>query len=99
MKRFSILQDFNNKKCLVCGTTQNLHIHEVFYGTGKRQLSIKYGCCVCLCAKHHNMSNEGVHFNKNLDIELKQLMQKRFIEVYPNLDFIKIFGKNYIMED
>lgn len=96
MKRFSILQDFNNKQCLVCGSTKDLHIHEVFFGTANRKQSIKYGCCVCLCAKHHNTSNEGVHFNKELDAQLKKMMQQRFIEVYPNLNFITIFGRNYL---
>lgn len=95
MKRFSILQN-EMTKCYVCGTTNNLHIHEVFYGTANRQKSIKYGCCVSLCANHHNLSNEGVHFNKALDLEIKKKMQKRFNEVYPDLDFLKIFGKNYL---
>lgn len=94
MKRFSILQK-EMTKCYVCGTTNNLHIHEVFYGTANRQKSIKYGCCVSLCAKHHNMSNEGVHFNRDLDIELKKAMQKRFQEIYSD-DFLKTFGKNYL---
>lgn len=93
MKRYSILQQEMNR-CYVCGTTKDLHIHEVFYGVN-RQNSIKYGCCVSLCAKHHNMSNEGVHFNKELDKHLKGEMQERFEKVYPELDFLKIFGKNY----
>lgn len=95
MKRFSILQNEMNK-CWVCGTTNNLHIHEVFYGTANRQKSIKYGCCVSLCGKHHNLSNEGVHFDRALDLELKKVMQKKFIQVYPDLDFIKVFGKSYL---
>ena len=95
MKRFSILQKEMNE-CYFCGTTKNLHIHEVFYGTANRRLSIKYGCCVSLCAIHHNLSNAGVHFNKEMDLNLKRIMQKKFNEVYPELDFLKIFGKNYI---
>lgn len=95
MKRFSILQEQMNE-CYFCGTTRNLHIHEVFFGTANRQLSIKYGCCVSLCAIHHNLSNNSVHFNRDMDLNLKRVMQKRFIEVYPELDFLKIFGKNYI---
>ena len=95
MKRFSILQKEMNK-CYVCGTSQNLHIHEVYFGWSRRQISIKYGCCVALCARHHNMSSEGVHFNRALDLKIKKEMQKRFNEVYPNLDFIKIFGKSYL---
>lgn len=95
MKRFSILQKEMNK-CYVCGTTLNLHIHEVFYGTANRKQSIKYGCCIALCACHHNMSNDGVHFNKSLDLKVKKDMQKRFEEVYKDLDFVKIFGRNYL---
>ena len=92
-RRFSILQKEMNK-CYVCGTTKDLHIHEVMFGVNRKN-SIKYGCCVSLCAKHHNMSNEGVHFNRALDLELKKEMQKRFEEVYPDKNFLKIFGKNY----
>lgn len=95
MKRFSILQEEMNE-CYFCGTTKNLHIHEVFYGTANRQKSIRYGCCVSLCATHHNLSNISVHFNKDMDLNLKRSMQKRFIEVYPNIDFLKTFGKNYL---
>ena len=95
MNRYSIIVD-DMKKCLVCNTTQNIHIHEVFYGRGKRQLSIKYGCCVGLCAWHHNGSKEGVHFNKYLDTKLKKFSQKKFMEHYPELNFVKIFGKNYL---
>ncbi len=86
----------NEKVCLICGTTYNIHKHHIFYGTGKRQLSERYGCWCYLCGKHHNLSNEGVHFNKVLDNKLKGLAQKRFKEVYPQLEFIKIFGKNYL---
>lgn len=90
----SIIQ--NEKQCLVCGTTYGLHKHHIFYGTGNRAISEKYGCWCYLCAKHHNMSDEGVHFNKKLDSELKKLTQKKFIEVYPDIDFLKTFGKNYL---
>ena len=86
----------NDYKCIVCGTTYNLHKHHIFYGSANRKQSEKYGCWCFLCARHHNMSNEGVHFNKSLDIELKQRTQRKFIEVYPALDFLRVFGKNYI---
>ena len=95
MKRYSIIVD-DMQKCLVCNTTQGIHIHEVFYGRGKRSLSIKYGCCVGLCAWHHNGSKDGVHFNKHLDHKLKKFAQKKFMEHYPDLNFVKIFGKNYL---
>lgn len=42
------------------------------------------------------MSNAGVHFNTELDLKLKVHTQKLFNEAYPELDFLKIFGKNYL---
>ncbi len=95
MKRYSIVQ--KEIKCYVCGTSQNIHIHEVFFGKN-RQKSIEDGCCVYLCGKHHNQSNEGVHFNHNLDLELKQTLERKWIEYYNKTidDFIKRFGRNYL---
>lgn len=93
--RYSILQP-KMDECWFCGTRRNLNIHEAFFGSAKRSLSIKYGCCVSLCATHHNLSNMSVHNNREMDLNLKKAMQKRFMEVYPELDFIKIFGKSYL---
>lgn len=93
----SIIQE--NKGCWVCGTTQDIHEHHILYGTANRRLSEKYGLKVWLCGKHHNLSNEGVHFNKELDRRLKVLAQKRFEEEYPNESFLRIFGRNYIAKD
>lgn len=87
----------NEKVCIVCGTPFNLHRHHIYAGTGRRQISERYGCWVYLCARHHNASNAGVHFNKKLDIKLKQTAQKAW--EYQNgsrEDFIKTFGRNYI---
>ena len=99
MNRFSILQDkkdFELKKCYVCGSTHNPNIHEVYFGVAHRKLSIQYGCCVCLCSYHHNGSNAGVHFNRELDLMLKQEMQKAFEREYPEIDFRAVFRKNYL---
>lgn len=95
MKRYSIIQ--KEKKCIVCGTIQNIHIHECFFGKN-RQLSIKDGLCVYLCGKHHNQSNEGVHFNHNLDTKLKQIAEARWIEYYNKDidDFIRRYRRNWI---
>lgn len=86
----------NERECWVCQTTLNLHRHHIFFGMANRKQSEKYGCWVYLCARHHNMSNEGVHFNKVLDNCLKKETQRRFMEVYPDLDFVEVFGRNYL---
>ena len=95
MKRFSILQ--KNKWCLKCGKDKDIHIHEVFYGRN-RQKSIEDGCCVYLCGMHHNLSNNGIHFDKDFDLKTKQLMEKRWLEYYNKSteDFIERYGKNYL---
>lgn len=100
-KKINTRKAKNNKRapkgsmCFVCGTTYDIHTHEVFFGAN-RQLSIKYGMQVFLCGKHHNMSTRGVHFDKSLDNKLKKQYQSKFKEMYPNLDFVKIFGENYL---
>lgn len=96
MTRESILMEMDH--CLVCGNTNNLHIHEVFFGANNRENSIREKLCVSLCAYHHNMSNNGVHFNRELDLKIKKWAEKKWLEKNDKTidDFIKIFGKNYI---
>lgn len=91
----SILQ--TNKECYVCGTTYNLHDHHIFFGTSNRKHSERYGLKVWLCAYHHNMSNEGVHFNKPLDMKLKTMAQE-YYETHINTreKFMEEFGRNYL---
>lgn len=87
----------NAPECLVCGFTYNLHKHHIFEGNGRRQLSEKWGCWCYLCAKHHNMSKGGVHFNNLLEKRLKQMCQRKWEEQNGSREeFIKIFGRNYL---
>ena len=87
----------NKEECLVCQTPLNLHRHHIFFGTSNRKQSEKYGCWCFLCARHHNLSNEGVHFNKELDLMLKKYCQKKWEEIHGDREqFIKTFGKSYI---
>ena len=91
----SVLQ--NEKKCFVCGRTDVLHDHHCLFGTANRKISEKYGLKVWLCPIHHNMSNEGVHFNKALDLRLKQMAQAYYEQNIGNRTaFIRDFGKNYL---
>lgn len=90
----SVLQ--NNKECWVCGDT-NVCCHHVFYGTANRKKSDKLGMTVWLCPQHHNMSNEGVHFNKLLDLSLKRFAQEYFEKnIGDRLTFINEFGRSWL---
>lgn len=98
----SLLQ--NKKCCYVCGTTQDLHYHHIFYGTANRKKSDEDLMGVYLCGLHHNLSNAGVHFNKALDLKLKQQAEKIWIRTYCNSEedgiekFIRRYGRNYLDE-
>ena len=95
LRNKSIIQK-DMAKCFICGTRNNLHIHEIYYGTANRKKSIEYGCYVRLCAYHHNMSDYGVHYNKTLDLNLKRKCQRRFEEKYDHAKFMETFNKNYL---
>ena len=91
----SIIQ--NNKECYITGCTTGLHEHHIFEGNGRRKLSEQYGLKIWLIPELHNMSNNGVHYNKELDLLIKRVGQKAFEEKYGTReDFIRIFGRNYL---
>ena len=79
---------------MVCGSPY-VHKHHVF-GASDKKWSEKYGLFVPLCYKHHNGSDEGVHFSKEFRTKLQQYAQERFQEEYPELEFKKIFRMNYL---
>jgi hypothetical protein len=90
----SIIQ--SEKECYVCGTTYDLQEHHIFFGTANRRLSEKHGLKVWLC-QHHHTGQAGVHFNKDLDTQLKKLAQERFEAEYgQNISFRDVFGRNYL---
>ena len=86
----------NHKACYVCGC-HGVHKHHIFYGTANRKLSEKYGCWIWLCPVHHNMSNMGIHFDHQFDLQVKRECQERWEEKYGDRkQFIKVFGKSYL---
>lgn len=85
----------SEKECFICGSTRWLELHHIF-GASNRNNSTKYGLVVYLCHQCHNEPPNGVHHNRERMQWLKAQGQKRFNEVYPELDFMQIFGKNYL---
>ena len=81
--------------CFICGR-YGTETHHICYGSANRKLAEKYKLVVGLCQPHHR-GNNGVHGgNKELDIFLKQTAQTKFNEVYKDLDFLAVFGRNYL---
>ena len=91
----SLLQD--KEVCYRCGTTQDLQLHHIFYGTANRKLSDIDGCVVYLCQRHHTGA-QGVHFNKKIDLTLKARCELAWLEYYDKTidDFIARYGRNYL---
>ena len=84
-----------SKECYVTGSQSNLHRHHV-YGGSNRSNSEKYGCWIWLRADYHNMSDHGVHFDKELDLAIKQQTQVRFKAIWGRDRFMEVFGRNYL---
>lgn len=90
----SVIQ--SEKECYVCGTTQGLHCHHVFFGNPNRKHSEKFGMKVWLCWEHHTGST-GAHQNRALDLHLKKLAQREFEARFGNRDaFRVVFGKSFL---
>lgn len=86
----------SRSKCFFCGkpATDRHHI----FGGPNRNNSEKYGLVVHLCRECH----DKIHF-KHEGKEMMELLrdygQRVFEEKHPDLDFMKIFHRNYKKED
>lgn len=90
----SILQ--TEKECFITGSKSDLHLHHIYYGAGRRKISDENGFAVYLRSDWHNMADYGVHFNKSLDLSLKQICQKKYEETHTREEFIALVGKSYL---
>ncbi len=95
----SIMEPPKHKICWECGEFAREE-HHIFYGTANRKWSEKYGLKVHLCVRCHRDEEAGVHGrNKELDQRLKEAGQRAFEETHGSrMEFIKIFGRNYLPE-
>lgn len=89
----SIMQD--EKKCYVTGREYDLHKHHI-YGGPNRTISEDNGFWVWLTPEYHNMSDEGVHFNKEFALALKQECQLKYEQTHTREEFIELIGRNYL---
>lgn len=90
----SILQ--SQKECFVTHATEGLHKHHIYPGWGTRQICEREGFYIWLIPRLHNMSDEGIHFNKGFDLYVKRECQKKYEETHTREEFMKLIGKNYL---
>ena len=85
----------DTEHCFICGAPYP-ETHHIIYGWANRKLSDQYGLTVPLCARHHR-GTDGVHQNRLLDLQLKEMAQERFEAEIGNRNvFRNIFGRSYI---
>lgn len=92
----SIMQ--SDRECYITGCGSPLVRHEIYYGTGRRELSKIYGCWVYLRPDWHNTGDYGVHGSKGylLDQRLKKECQQVFEETRTRKQFVRLFGRSYL---
>ena len=88
----------NEKRCVVCGKTSNLHFHHCLFGKNRKKAD-EDGLTIYLCYDHHE-GTKGVHGKDghDLDTKLKQIAEWTWIEHYGKTedDFIERYGRSYL---
>lgn len=92
-ERFSLFTN-NKDRCMFCGSTYKLTWHEIYCGRN-RQNSMKYGLCLRMCLRCHELKQEDKQFNE----EWHKKGQAMFSKAYPNLKFENIFRENYLKQE
>ena len=101
----SIIQ-VRKEYCYLCGLLEGdtsvktpLHAHHVFGGPNRKH-SEEYGLKVYLCLKHHTEGPEAVHRNADTMQLLHIIGQQAYERVYGSREeFMKLFGRNYDVEE
>ena len=90
----SIIQ--TEKECYFCGATVGLECHHILFGTALRKIADKHGFKVWLCLFHHRDNKYGVHGNKELDVKLKRVCQRKYEEKHTREQWMALVGRNYL---
>lgn len=94
MARKSILTD-DLRHCIITGSPE-AHIHHVF-GGANRSKSEEDGFIIPLHPDLHNMSNQGIHFNREMDLHYKRLCQRYYEScIGDRKAFIARYGKSWL---
>lgn len=98
----SIMQDKSEKRCFLSMLLDNdyrqyeyLEEHHVLFGCDK-WISDAYGLRVYIRPEYHRTGPLAVHNNQEIADLLKRYAQKRFVDEYPDLDWMEIVGRNYL---
>lgn len=100
----SILQK-DRDRCFTCGKVVHLDEHHCLSGTSNRDNSEDYGLKIYLCRDcHSSLHDKGkIYITPFICItenDIKKFAQQKWEETYGTREeFIKIYGKSWILED
>lgn len=78
--------------CAECGSRFNVEKHHCIHGRGLKQLAEKFGLFIGLCHTCHMRLHDKDH---KMDRHYQHMAMVAFEREYPQLDFLKIFGRRY----
>ena len=78
--------------CYICNRLTETARHEIYFGTANRKNSKKHGLWVNLCPDCHRR----VHRDRNTDLWLKKLGQRKYEQTHTRDEFVKLIGRNYL---
>ena len=86
------------RTCELCGLEVECALHHIFFGSANRRLSDKWGMTAWLCPACHDLvhANARLPFGDTYNLILKQRYQRKFEQEHPEVDFVAIFGRNYL---
>lgn len=90
----SILQP--SKECYVTHAEYGLHKHHIYPGYGTRKICEREGFYIWLRPEYHNMSDKGIHFDKEFDLKVKRECQREYEKTHTRQEFMYLIGRNYL---
>lgn len=95
----SIIKGNQKGVCFICKRVTQTENHHIF-GGGNRKKADREGLTVYLCHDCHNEPPNGVHFNRERNVRLRQIGQRAWMDHYGKTaqDFIREYGRNYLTE-
>lgn len=86
----------STRKCYITERTDNIELHHIYPGKN-RKTSDEQGFWVCLTAEMHRKVHDNP--NKDLDLFIKRLCQRKYEETHTREGFLKLIGKSYLAGD
>lgn len=91
----SIITGDRKNQCYICGRWGKTEEHHMIHGTAGRKKAEKYGLKVHLCHDCHMK----LHDKGKYDRALQYVAQEKFEKNFGHEEWMKVFGKNYFLED